>query len=120
MGTSRWYGYKKGKSSKKSRTKVIIDDGSEEEAQPKTRTLETIKKEDVYSINTLPSIFVKPLGQGSTCIKRHSAFTKYDNMKDKNEQIKKIWRQKLNQGSPDTILLSGIDFKKGRLNLAIL
>jgi len=40
-------------------------------------------------------------------------------MKDKNEQIKKIWRQKLNQGSPDTRLLSGIDFKKGRLNLEI-
>jgi len=45
---------KKGQSSKKSRTKVIIDDGSKGEAQPKTLTLTNIQKEVAYSINTLP------------------------------------------------------------------
>jgi hypothetical protein len=79
---------KKGQSSKKSRTEVIIDDGPEEEAQPETGTLEKIQKEVAYSIDTLPSIFMKPPGEGSTDIKPQSVFSKYDDMKNKNEQIK--------------------------------
>jgi hypothetical protein len=60
---------KKGQSSKKSRTEVIIDDGQEGEVKPKTRTLEKIQKEDAYSIDTLPSIFMKLLEEGSTNVK---------------------------------------------------
>ena len=71
-------------------------------------------------MDTLPSIFMKTPREGSTNVKPQSVFTKYDDMINKNEQIKKFWSQKLNQGSPHTRLLSGIDFEKGRLNLAIL
>jgi hypothetical protein len=110
----------KGQSRKKSRTEVIIDDGLEEGAQPETRTLTKIQKEVVYSIDTLPSIFIKTLEEGSTNIKTQSVYAKYDDMRNMNEQIKNIWSQKLNQGSPDTILLSGFDFEKGRFNLEIL
>ena len=110
----------KGQSIKKYRIEYIIDDGPEEESQPETGTLAKIQKEVVYSIDTLPSIFIKTLEEGSTNIKHQSVFSKYDDMKNKNEQIKNLWSQKLNQDSPDTRLLSGIDFEKGRLNLAIL
>jgi hypothetical protein len=41
-------------------------------------------------------------------------------MKNRNEQIKQLWNEKLNQYSLDRIMLSGSDFEKGRLNLEIL
>jgi hypothetical protein len=41
-------------------------------------------------------------------------------MKNKNEQIKNLWNQKLNHDSPNIRLSSGVNFVKGRLNLAIL
>jgi hypothetical protein len=67
-------------------------------------------------MDTLPSIFMKTPREGSTNVKPQSVFTKYDDMINKNEQIKQIWNQKLNHDSPDTRLLSGIEFEKGRLN----
>jgi hypothetical protein len=92
----------KGQSIKKYRIEYIIDDGPEEESQPETGTLAKIQKEVVYSIDTLPSIFMKPPGEGSTYIKPQTVFSKYDDMINMNEKIKKNWSQKLNQGSPDT------------------
>jgi hypothetical protein len=82
--------------------------------------LEKIQKEVVYSIDTLPSIFMKPPGEGTTEVKPQSLFSKFDDIRNKNEQVKELWSQKLKLDHPEARLLSGIDFEKGKLNLEIL
>jgi hypothetical protein len=110
-----------GKSDKKFKVEVInVEDHLEKEAQLETRIVEKFKKETVYSIDTLPSIFMKPPGEGTTNVKPQSLFSKFDDISNKNEQIKELWSQKLKLDLPETRLLSEIDFEKGKLNLEIL
>jgi hypothetical protein len=47
--------------------------------------LEKIQKEVVYSIDNLPSIFIKPLGEGTTDVKPQSLFAKSNDIRNKNE-----------------------------------
>jgi hypothetical protein len=113
-------GPEKEQSNKKLKFHVVIDDVSEQESQTEAGTMIKTQKEFSYSIDTLPSIFMKPPEEGSADIKPQSIFSNFEDMRNKNEQIKELWNQKLNQDASDTRLLSGIDFEKGRLNLEIL
>jgi hypothetical protein len=71
-------------------------------------------------MDLLPSVFLNPTGEETSEMKPQSIFSKYDSMKDKNAQIKKILLQKLDHDSSKTRLLSTVDFEKGRLNLSVL
>jgi hypothetical protein len=93
----------KEKSNKKLKVHVVIDDVSKKESQTERETMIKTQKEVAYSIDTPPSIF-----------------SNFEDMRNKNEQIKELLNQKLNQDALDTRLLSRIDFENGRLNLAIL
>jgi hypothetical protein len=111
-------------SSKKQKIEIIPEENSEENTQLEKEISEQIQKEPAYSMELLPTIFLHSVqsqeGEGSSETKPKNIFFAYDELKDKNLQIKQVLLPRLDPDPTKTRLLSALDFEKGKLNLSVL